>query len=106
MEKFKIAVIVGSLRKESYNLKTAKALIALASESLSLEILDISQLPMFNEDLEATPPNEWVTFRKQIAAADGIADLAQVSERFDDDVPHHHPQLSVPWPNGKRWNTL
>ena len=72
MEKFKIAVIVGSLRKESYNLKTAKALIALAPESLSLEILDISQLPFFNEDLEATPPNEWIAFRKQIAAADGL----------------------------------
>lgn len=36
MKKYKIAVIVGSLRKESYNLKTAKALIALAPESLSL----------------------------------------------------------------------
>ena len=72
MEKFKIAVIVGSLRKESYNLKTAKALIALAPESLSLEILDISQLPFFNEDLEATPPDEWIAFRDQIAAADGL----------------------------------
>lgn len=72
MDKFKIAVIVGSLRKESFNLKTAKALIALAPESLSLEILDISQLPFFNEDLEATPPNEWITFRNQIVAADGF----------------------------------
>ncbi len=72
MKKHKIAVIVGSLRKESYNLKTAKALIAMAPESLSLEILDISNLPMFNEDLEANPPKEWVKFREQIVAADGI----------------------------------
>ena len=72
MEKYKIAVIVGSLRKESYNLKTAKTLIDIAPESLSLELLDISHLPMFNEDLEATPPKEWVTFREQIQAADGI----------------------------------
>lgn len=72
MKKYKIAVIVGSLRKESYNLKTAKELIALAPESLSLEMLNIADLPMFNEDLEGTPPKEWVTFREQIAAADGV----------------------------------
>lgn len=72
MENYKIAVIVGSLRKESFNLKTAKTLIALAPESLSLEIVSIADLPMFNEDLEGTPPSEWVTFREQIAAADGL----------------------------------
>ncbi len=72
MKKYNIAVIVGSIRKESFNLKTAKALIELAPESLSFEILDIADLPMFNEDLEATPPNEWVTFREQIRAADGL----------------------------------
>lgn len=72
MEPFKIAVIVGSLRKESYNLKTAKTLIALAPESLALEIIDISGLPLFNEDLEATPPEEWNLLRKQIRAADGL----------------------------------
>lgn len=72
MKKHNIAVIVGSLRKESFSLKTAKALIALAPESLSLEIINIADLPMFNEDLEATPPNKWVAFRKQIIAADGL----------------------------------
>lgn len=72
MKKYKIAVIVGSLRKESFNLKTAKALIALAPESLSLEIINIANLPMFNEDLEATPPTEWITFRAQISTADGL----------------------------------
>src|SRR5687767_8965234 len=72
MTKLKIAVFVGSLRKESFNLKTAKAFMALAPESLSLQIIDISSLPMFNEDLEATPPNEWVTLREQISAADGL----------------------------------
>jgi len=72
MKLFKIAVFVGSLRKESYNLKTAKALIALAPESLSLEIINISSLPFFNEDLEATPPQEWLKLREQIKAADGV----------------------------------
>jgi chromate reductase len=72
MEKYKIAVIVGSLRKESFTLKTAKAVIALAPESLSLELLSIAELPMFNQDIEATPPKEWTTFREQIIAADGL----------------------------------
>ena len=72
MKKYNIAVIVGSLRKESYNLKTAKALIAMAPESLSMQILDIAGLPMFNEDLEAKPPQEWVSLREKIKAADGL----------------------------------
>lgn len=72
MKKYKIGVIVGSLRKESFNLKTAKALIDVAPESLSLEILNIADLPMFNQDLEATPPKEWVAFREQIREVDGL----------------------------------
>ena len=72
MKNYNIAVIVGSLRKESYNLKTAKALIEIAPDSLSMEIVSISDLPMFNEDLEANPPQEWTRFREQIKAADGV----------------------------------
>src|SRR5690554_3970216 len=72
MKKYKIAVIVGSLRKESFNLKTAKVLMELAPESMSMELLDISGLPMFNEDLEETPPQEWETLRDEIKAADGL----------------------------------
>lgn len=72
MKKYKIAVIVGSLRKESFNLKTAKALMAIAPESLSLELLDIDGLPWFNEDLEDNPPKEWVALREKISAADGL----------------------------------
>lgn len=72
MTKFHIAVFVGSLRRESYNLKTATALIAIAPETLSLEITSIAHLPIYNEDLEVAPPEEWKTLRKQIKAADGV----------------------------------
>ncbi|WP_233530568.1 NADPH-dependent FMN reductase [Gelidibacter salicanalis] len=72
MTKYKIAVIVGSLRKESFNLKTAKALMELAPESLSLELVDIAGLPMYNEDLEETTPKEWLALRKEIKAVDGL----------------------------------
>ena len=72
MKSYKVAVFVGSLRKESFNRKTAKAIMALAPESLSLELIDISSLPMFNEDLEANPPREWEVLREQIRAADAV----------------------------------
>lgn len=72
MEKREIAVIVGSLRKASFNLKTAKALQKLAGEGYTLHILDISQLPFFNEDLENEPPEAWVTFRQALAKADAF----------------------------------
>ena len=44
----------------------------MAPESLSFEMIDIANLPMFNEDLEEAPPQEWVTFREKITEADGI----------------------------------
>src|SRR5690606_6598601 len=72
MKNFKKTVNVGSLRKESYNIKTAKTLIALAPGSLTLDIVNIANIPMFNEDLEDTPPKEWTDFREQIIAADGV----------------------------------
>lgn len=72
MKKFKIAVIVGSLRKESFNLKIAKAMVDLAPDSMSFDFVNIGNLPMFNEDLEDTPPQEWFDFRKSVKGADGV----------------------------------
>lgn len=69
---FKVAVLIGSLRKESYSRKIAKALIALAPKNISLEIVEIGGLPYYNEDLDtAQPPASWVSLREKIKAADG-----------------------------------
>src|SRR3977135_3305546 len=51
-----IAILVGSLRKESLNRRTAHALIELAPSELKLEIVEIGQLPLYNQDLETNPP--------------------------------------------------
>src|SRR6476620_2890899 len=67
-----VAVVVGSLRKESLNRKMAKALIELAPASLKLEIVEIGDLPLYNEDLEASLPPPWSTFREQIRRADAV----------------------------------
>lgn len=72
MKTKKIAVIVGSLRKDSVNRKVAKALIALAPKSLELEIVEIGALQLFNQDLEETPPAEWTVFRESIKGVDGV----------------------------------
>lgn len=68
----KVAVIVGSLQKNSLNKLTAKAAIELAPTSLSLEIVEIGQLQMYNQDLDATPPAEWTAFREKIKSADAV----------------------------------
>ncbi|KTC91673.1 NAD(P)H-dependent oxidoreductase [Fluoribacter dumoffii] len=69
-----IAVIVGSLRKESYNKKMAKVLIAMAPKSLNLEIVEIGNLPLYNQDLddENRPPQAWVQFREQMKTYEGV----------------------------------
>lgn len=67
-----IAVLVGSLRKESLNRKTAHTLIELAPKSLRLEIVEIGALALFNEDLEHSVPESWKRFRERIARAEGI----------------------------------
>jgi len=71
--KRKIAVLVGSLRKDSFNRKTATALAGLASDELALEIVEIGQLPFYSEDTEAAgAPAPWKEFRDRIRAADAV----------------------------------
>ncbi|MDA8126352.1 MAG: NAD(P)H-dependent oxidoreductase [Deltaproteobacteria bacterium] len=82
----KIAVFVGSLRKESYNLKTAKALLTLAPKPLRLEIVKIGNLPLYNQDFddEGMPPAEWTAFREQVKA---FAGLLFVTPEYNRSVP-------------------
>ena len=72
MERNAIAVIVGSLRKESFSRKAAKALIPLAPPSLRLEFVEIGGLPMYNQDLEDSPPVTWTEFRERVRKFDGV----------------------------------
>src|SRR3954451_1634337 len=67
-----IAVIVGSLRKESLNRKVAHAVAELAPANLKLSIIEIGQLPLYNEDMDETPPAQWTEFRDRIKAADAV----------------------------------
>ena len=67
-----VAVLVGSLRKASLNRKLAQALIAMAPPSLALRIVEIGDLPLYNQDSEDPPPATWADFRKSIAGSDAV----------------------------------
>lgn len=69
-----IGVIVGSLRKDSFNRKMARALVELAPEELRLDLVEIGRLPHYNQDDddEGRPPSPWVEFRDRVRDLDGV----------------------------------
>jgi chromate reductase, NAD(P)H dehydrogenase (quinone) len=68
-----VCVLVGSLRRASFNRMLANALISLAPPSLKLDIVEIGQLPLYNEDLETNPAlAPWTAFRHRVKAADAV----------------------------------
>jgi len=71
-DQYTVAVLVGSLRKESFNRKMANALAKLTPNGMKMEIIEIGDLPFYNEDAEANAPATWLAFRGRIKAADAI----------------------------------
>jgi chromate reductase len=70
---YKIALIIGSLRKAAYTRLLANAVRELAPPTLEFFEAGIGELPLYNQDLEtATPPQLWKTFRDQIRQADAL----------------------------------
>ncbi len=67
-----VVVIVGSLRKESFSLRIANALAKLAPDTLKLEVVTLHGISFFNQDLEATPPADWLAFREKLQKSDGV----------------------------------
>ena len=67
-----VAVIVGSLRKESFNRKMALALAELVPPTLKLEIVEIRNLPLYNQDDDANPPPNSAAFKARIQKADAV----------------------------------
>lgn len=67
-----IAVLVGSLRKQSLNRKLAHALAELAPPSLKLDVVEIGGLALYNQDEDESPPPSWTAFRERIRASHGV----------------------------------
>ena len=69
---YKIAILVGSLRKDSINRKVARSICGLRDDNLDCSMIEIGDLPLYNQDLDDNPPEQWVRFREQVRAADGV----------------------------------
>jgi chromate reductase len=71
---YKIAILVGSLRKESYNRKIARAMCAIRDDNLDCSMVEIGDLPLYNQEYDSAPqqPEQYVRFRDQVRSADGV----------------------------------
>ncbi len=70
----KIAILVGSLRKDSLNRKIARSICAIRDDGLDCGIVEIGDLPLYNQDYDNSPeePESYRRFREQIRSADGV----------------------------------
>ena len=72
MSQYQIAVVVGSLRKDSFNRKLANAIVKLAPREFSFKQLQIGDLPLYNQDGDANPAESVKRLKAEIAAAQGL----------------------------------
>jgi NAD(P)H-dependent FMN reductase/ketosteroid isomerase-like protein len=68
----RVAVLVGSLRSASLSRKIANALIDRAPQALECHVVEIGDVPLYNEDTEAQPPDAWGRLRREIRAAEAV----------------------------------
>lgn len=74
MANYRIAIVVGSIRKDSLNRKIAQSMCAIRGDGLECSMVSIDDLPLYNQDYDNSPnePASYRRFREEIAAADGI----------------------------------
>ena len=70
--KFKVAVVVGSNRRGSINRTLAQALTRLGDEDLAFSFVEIGDVPLYNQDLEAELPASVTRMKSAIEAADAV----------------------------------
>ncbi|MEH7073600.1 NADPH-dependent FMN reductase [Neobacillus drentensis] len=68
----KIVTIVGSIRKESYNMHLAKTMKERYKDKMDIEIVDIRSLPFYDQDEENNPTQVVKEFKEAISSADGV----------------------------------
>lgn len=77
-----VAVLVGSLRRESINRKFAQAVARLAADRLRFEFCEIGDLPLYNEDLWEQPPEPVLRMKREVEAADGVLFVTPEYNRY------------------------
>jgi chromate reductase len=71
---YKIAILVGSLRKDSFNRRIAQSICAIRNDGLDCSFVEIGDLPLYNQDYDSAPqqPEQYTRFRDQVRSADGV----------------------------------
>jgi chromate reductase len=72
MSQYQIAVVVGSLRRDSFNRKLADAIVKLAPPEFSFKQVQIGELPLYNQDDDANQAESVKRLKSEIAAAQGL----------------------------------
>lgn len=72
MSKYHIAVVVGSLRRDSVNRKLASAVAKLAPPEFSFKQVEIGDLPLYNQDDDSNPAESVKRLKKEINGAQGL----------------------------------
>lgn len=103
MKNTKVAIIVGSLRKESFNRKVANEMIRLAPENMELEIVEIKDLTFFSEDIENDPPKSWIDFKQKIADSDAILFVSPEYNRTIPGVLKNAMEIGARPPKQNSW---
>jgi chromate reductase len=93
MTKFKVAVVVGSIRQDSINRKLAQAIARLGASQIDFTFVPIGDLPLYNSDLEADLPASVSAFKAAIEAADGVLFL----------TPEHNRSIPAALKNAIDW---
>ncbi len=84
MHQYHIALIIGSLRKDSFNKKLAEGLVKLAPDNFSFARVEIGDLPLYNQDDDERPAAAVVRMKDAVKAADG---LLIVSPEYNRSIP-------------------
>jgi chromate reductase len=77
-----VAVLVGSLRRESLNRKFAQSLGRLAADRLEFKFVEIGDLPLYNDDLWVSPPEAVLRMKREVEAADAVLFVTPEYNRY------------------------
>jgi chromate reductase len=91
----RIAIIVGSTRRDSINRQLAKALAKLGGDRLDFTFVEIGDLPLYNQDLENDLPAPVARMKAQLEAADGVLIV----------TPEHNRSIPAALKNAIDWGT-
>ncbi|KAF1688012.1 NADPH-dependent FMN reductase [Pseudoxanthomonas broegbernensis] len=72
MDKYKVAVFVGSLRKASFNRQLARALERLGEDRLEFHCVELGRLPLYDQDFDGDYPAEGTALKQRVRGADAV----------------------------------